>query len=246
MEELPFVSINMPVWERANFIYLITHNLKCIDYPKEKLELVILDDSTNAKLFRDIPQEEFEKAISPIKLNYIYDKNRKSIGEKRNILCKRSSHNIIINMDSDDLYFSTYVKYAVETLKKGNYGAVGSAEMLFLYPEKDWKITGIKCVANRQIHEATLCYTKKHFRAMGGFAKNSQGEGAKMFDFMNNSKIKQLNIGKCMVCVCHKDNTCDKEMFLDKQEFSGVIGEKEKQIIAYSLKMDYDTDFIFV
>lgn len=222
----------MPVYNRSKWLPLITHNLRNQNYPKDKLEFIILDDSDTDPLFSEIPQDIFESWISPIKVKYVKDNVKRTIGDKRNKLCKLSTHKICACWDSDDLYLPTYLSYAVSELKKNKLGAVGSPEMLFLYPHKDWKITGIKCLANRQIHEATLVYTKKHFNAMGGFEKNSQGEGAKMFDFMNDKKIKQLDIDKIMVCICHKENTVNKDQFIDINVQEATIGDLEKLIIS--------------
>lgn len=231
--ELPCISINMPIYNRSRWLPLIKHNLLGFHYIKEKLEFVILDDSDTDPLFAsDKEVEKFRKDIYPIELKYVKDNVKKSIGEKRNKLCKLSKHKIIACMDSDDLYLPSYLIYAVTELKKNNLSAVGSPEMLFIFPKEDWLITGIKCATNRQIHEASLVYTKKHFNAMGGFAKNSQGEGAKMFDFMNDKKIKQLEVNKIMLCICHNDNTCNKDLFKKSQKFNGQIGDYEKQLIS--------------
>ena len=236
--ELPCVSINMPIWNRSKWIPLIRHNLLGFQYDRKKLEFVILDDSDTDPLFKsDKEVEEFRKEIYPIELKYVRDNVKKSIGEKRNKLCKLSKHKIIACMDSDDLYLPSYLLYAVGELKTNNLSAVGSPEMLFVFPKEKWLVTGIKCATNRQIHEASLVYTKKHFNAMGGFAKNSQGEGAKMFDFMNDKKIKQLEINKIMICICHNDNTCNKDAFKDVQKFNGIIGDYEKQIITKILDL---------
>jgi glycosyltransferase involved in cell wall biosynthesis len=235
--EYPNVSINMPIYNRSKWLPLIAHNIIGQQYPKDKLELVILDDSSDDPLFKEIPQEIFENWITPVKLKYIRDPVKKSIGEKRNKLCKLSSHKIIACMDSDDLYLPTYLTYAVGELKENKLSAVGSPEMLFIFPFDDWKITGIKCLANRQIHEATLVYTKKHFKAMGGFAKNSQGEGAKMFDFMNDKQIKQLSVEKIMVCICHNENTCNKDKFNELDKQNAWIGDYEKAIISKVLSI---------
>ena len=229
--DLPNVSINLPIYNRSKWLSLITFNLKLMDYPKEKLELVILDDSDTDPLFGEVPIDMFKKVLHPMKINYIKDKTRREIGDKRNILCKKSTHNIIACMDSDDIYLPTYIRYYVNELKRNRLGAVGSNEMIFTFPYLNFKLTGIKCESNRQIHEATLVYTKKHFRAMGGFDKSSQGEGAKMFDFMNSNRVKQLPIVKCMVCVVHNDNTCDKKMFEDKQPIDGYLDERVELII---------------
>ncbi len=240
----PCVSINLPIYNRSKWIKLIIHNVRGLQYPREKIELVILDDSSDDPLFKDISQEIFEKAIHPVKLKYVRENVKKTIGEKRNKLCKLSSHKIIACMDSDDLYLPSYLQYAISELKNNNLSAVGSPEMLFCFPHLDWKITGIKCASNRQIHEATLVYTKKHFNAMGGFAKNSQGEGAKMFDFMNDKKIKQLEVNKIMVCICHNENTCNKDQFKESQEFQGHIGDFEKLLISEILDIPLDKDLL--
>lgn len=228
--DLPFISLNMPIYNRSRWITLITANLKCFNYPPHKIELVILDDSDTDPLFKNIPLQMFEKVVSPIKVKYIKDNAKKTIGAKRNILCKNSSHNIIACMDSDDIYLPSYLRYAVNELKLNKLGAVGSAEMIFAYPFENWLLTGIKCETNRQIHEATMVYTKKHFKAMGGFAKNGVGEGAKMFDFMSDKVIKKLDCDKIMICVCHKNNTCDKELF--KTKGGKLEGELNPKIIA--------------
>lgn len=232
--DLPCVSVNMPIYNRSKWKPLILHNIRGFEYDKTKIEFVILDDSDTDPLFvNKEKEEEFRKAIYPIELKYVRDNVKRSIGEKRNKLCKLSKHKIIACMDSDDLYLPSYLIYAVSELKKNNLSAVGSPEMLFCFPLDDWKITGIKCQTNRQIHEATLVYTKKHFKAMGGFAKNSQGEGAKMFDFMNDKKIKQLEVHNIMLCICHQTNTCNKDIFKDAQHFANArIGDLEKFIIS--------------
>ena len=225
--EHPKVSICMPIYNRNKFLPLIIFNLQGLIYDdKSKLEFVIDDDGTE-KLFKDINNEkEFEKQISPITLKYFHTNNKRTIGEKRNNLIKMSTHKIIACMDSDDIYFPEYIEYSVETLIKNKYGLVGSNEMLFLYPHLNWKLTAIRCGAKRQIHEATCIFTKKHARSMGGFKKNNQGEGGKMVDY-NDKNVGLTEITRLMVCICHDDNTINKDMFIDKTlvdcEFSPKI-----------------------
>jgi hypothetical protein len=48
---------------------------------------------------------------------------------------------------------------------------------------------------------------------MGGYATNSQGEGAKMVDGCNPDFFIKTEISKCMMCICHEDNTIDKDKF---------------------------------
>jgi len=216
MNEIPNISICMPIYNRNKFKSLILNNILGQQYPKEKLELCIDDDGTEPFLKDNNEKETLKKLIYPIKLNYYYRKHKRTIGAKRNNLTKLASHKYIACMDSDDIYIPDYVLYGICELLKGNYGCVGSNQMLFVYPYDNFKTHAIRCSAKRQIHEATMIYTKKHHRSMGGFVsrgkQGSQGEGCKMADF-NEKNVGLLDIDKCMCCVVHNGNTICKEMF---------------------------------
>lgn len=57
-----------------------------------------------------------------------------------------------------------------------------------------------------------MCYTKKYFRSMGGFRKNSQGEGVDMIQKQDHN-VGLTDIALCMICIAHDGNTIDKEQF---------------------------------
>jgi glycosyltransferase involved in cell wall biosynthesis len=240
MEELPKITIGMPIWNRPQFIPLIIRNILCLDYPREKLEFFILDDSDEDKKIISNPQEHktFSDLISPIKLNYVYQSKKQTIGWKRNYICKNAKHNLIAFMDSDDLYLPNYLKHSVEVMKREKVSCVGSNQMIFVYPKKDWLITGIQCSQKRMIHEATMLLTKKHFRATGGFICNSQGEGTKLVDGMNKKKIGLTEVAEIMVCVSHDGNTIGKEDFITAQKLNDNgcnIGDFDRKIIETCL-----------
>ena len=232
MDNLPRVSILMPIYNRNIFLPLIILNLNSLLYDKIKLEICIDDDGTE-KLFKDSSQlKKFIDDIYPISVNYKHVTNRRSIGAKRNNLTfKMASNKLCANMDSDDIYMPTYLLYGVSELVNQNKSCVGSNQMLFVYPLLDFKMTGISCESKRQVHEASLIYYVKHARAMGGFKKSNQGEGSKMVDF-NDKNVGLLDIDKCMICVCHNDNTIDKKMFEDCQDMKCEITELYKKILT--------------
>jgi glycosyltransferase involved in cell wall biosynthesis len=95
-DQFPTVSIVIPTYNRQKFWPLIIRNWKSIDYPREKLELVILDDSPsigNTDIFKDDPQ-----------IKYYHVKEKLTIGAKRNLLCSKATHEYIVHMDDDDWY----------------------------------------------------------------------------------------------------------------------------------------------
>ena len=218
----PNVSILMPTYNRRHFLPLIMTNLYCQTYPKNKLEVVIIDDG-KSPLFINNDEVKLVSRQVGIPINYVRDTRRHySIGEKRNMCVKNAKYKTLINMDDDDIYFPSYIEYSVGMLKQNKCGLVGSAEMLFLYPHHKWKITGIKCQAKRQIHEATMCFTKRHWGSMGGFIKKGNGEGSKLVDW-NDKQCVMTEVAQCMVCIAHKNNSVDKEMFNDKDLKEGGI-----------------------
>jgi len=220
--ECPKISICIPCYKRQKFVPLILCNLIQMDYPPDKIEINILQDGPEDLFQNKKDFEFFKEKLKPATLQYKYEKNiRRSIGEKRNKLVKSSSNKIILMMDSDDIYFPTYARYSVSALKQHNAGITSSSSMMFLYPDLDYKITGIRCGYKRQFHEAVMCFTKKHFNSMGGFIskgqQGNQGEGCKMIDDNEKHGIN-LDIRMMMICVAHggeEGNTICKDRFKD-------------------------------
>ena len=231
--DLPNVSILMPTYNRRNFLPLIMTNLSQTMYPKDKLECVIFDDHISPLFINEQEVKQVSDAVG-VKIRYYKDTTRHlSIGEKRNKLVKLAQYKICINMDDDDIYMPQYINYSVSVLRENKCGLVGSPEMIFVYPHYDFRMTGIQCEAKRQIHEATMCFTKKHFNSMGGFVKTGEGEGSKMIDW-NDKRCIKTEVVNCMICICHKNNTCNKEMFKDKilNDCDGIT-EELKQLIRH-------------
>ena len=93
MNDLTRISILIPTYNRRNFIPFVLRNLLIQEYPHKLLQVVIHDDG-------DIPlienYEDFSSAIKPIKLKYIRNKKRLSIGEKRHRLIENANNNLVV------------------------------------------------------------------------------------------------------------------------------------------------------
>lgn len=232
--EYPKISIVTPIYERNKFKRLIISNLIKLDYPLDKIEYIIDDDGQDEK-FINSPQElkEFKDAIYPIHFIYKHYNKKRTIGEKRNNLVKLSNNKLIANMDSDDLMISDWLKHSLSIMKEGKYGLVGTNQMLFLYPHNDWKTTAIQCTTKRMIHEAGMLFTKKHWKAMGGFGKSSQGEGTSMIDNMNEKTIGLTIAQNVILCICHGSNTINKDRFQDYKDLGAgkYLSDYNKQLI---------------
>jgi cellulose synthase/poly-beta-1,6-N-acetylglucosamine synthase-like glycosyltransferase len=216
--EYPNLSVLIPTYNRRKFLPLMGVNLSLMDYPKDKLEVVIFDDHPDNPLFLNNDEvNEFQRQIN-IQVIYIYDKSKKlTIGAKRNKLVKASRYKICINLDDDDLYFPSYFKHSINILRNNKCGLVASNEMMFCFPDDDFKITGISCPEKRMAHEGTFCFTKKYWRNMNGFSNAEKAEGVKMIDG-NEKNVAISNIRYIMLCICHQENSVSKDQF-NKEEY---------------------------
>ena len=119
--DLPFVSVCTPTFNRRPFIPFTIKCLEHQDYPKDKIEWIIIDDGTD--LIEDLVEH-----IPYVK--YFKYAEKMTLGEKRNIMHKKASGEIIVYVDDDDYYPPCRISHAVETLRK-NPSALccGSSEM---------------------------------------------------------------------------------------------------------------------
>lgn len=116
-DDLPKVTIVTPTFNRADFFKLAILNYNSLNYPREKLEWIIVDDSDNDDTMNQLPIEEHRG-----KYNIVYlrientDSGNMSIGEKRNLAVSKATGEIIMCMDDDDYYYPDYLINRVNTL----------------------------------------------------------------------------------------------------------------------------------
>ena len=111
--ELPTVSIITPTFNRPEFFKLAILNFNSFDYPRDKIEWIIVDDSDNNETEKQLPPVE---SRSKYNINYIRPSVQAdklmSIGEKRNLAIRNSKNDIIVCMDDDD-YCPEYLRNRV-------------------------------------------------------------------------------------------------------------------------------------
>ena len=240
----PCISILTPVYNRNKWLPMMLCNIVNFDYPKDKLEWFILDSKDGDEDVKLIPddftRDNIQKMIHPIKLKYEYIPRRLTIAEKRTYLSKHMTHPYFANVDSDDIYMDSYLKYGISMLKEHKVGLCGSPQMIFIYPHLDYRITAIQCEAKRQMHEATMMGTKKYVRSMNYYTRNDEkGEGASLVDG-NDMNVVKTECALCMICVCHNTNTCNKDSFeesnIQDAKISGMKLDLLQDIMKDELK----------
>ena len=114
-DELPSVSIITPTYNRRSIFAMAVRNFKNFNYPKDKLEWVIIDDTPdNLDTIEDLVP--IDKRIKYLKIQGTT--SRTSIAYKRNVGVSKSTHDIIIHMDDDDYYPPESILARVKSLIK--------------------------------------------------------------------------------------------------------------------------------
>ena len=121
---LPFVSICTPTYNRRPFFPMAIECFNNYDYPKDRMEWIIVDDGTD-------PIEDLVKDIPQVK--YFREEKQMVLGRKRNYMHEKCKGDIIVYQDDDDYYPPDRISHAVEKLMSDPKVMAGGSTVLFLY-----------------------------------------------------------------------------------------------------------------
>ena len=120
MENLPLVSVIIPCRNEAKFISRCLDSIVTNDYPKEKLEVLIIDGMSDDKTREII--DGYIKQYSYIKL---LDNHKKFTPFALNIGVKESKGEIIIRMDAHSTYKKDYISTCIKYLNEYDADNIG-------------------------------------------------------------------------------------------------------------------------
>jgi hypothetical protein len=114
-DELPNISVVTLIYNRKAFLDLAFKNILGTDYPKDKIEWVIVDDSDDPAEQSSDKIIKFGRENGPLSLTYI-PLAKRTIGRKRNVGVYRSQHDVVLFMDDDDYYPPSSFRRRVSSL----------------------------------------------------------------------------------------------------------------------------------
>ena len=177
---LPSISIVTLTYNRRKFLDLCFINLLSTDYPKEKIEWVVVDDSDDPEQQGADKIMKFGRQCAPMSVTYLPLAKKTSIGAKRNIGCLRAAHDIIVMADDDDYIPPSGLRRRVAWLSHPWESGAAAATTIATYS----LTTGVSAVntpphrlpLSQRISESTLTFSKTFWRARG-FPEVSMSEG---------------------------------------------------------------------
>jgi len=181
-DDCPLISIVTPTYHREKLMGIAFHNMLATDYPRLKIEWVIVEDGTDPALSAREKIISFQLQVPELSIKYIPIEGHMSVGEKRNIGVENSKHEIILFLDDDDHYPSTSFRRRVAWLLCNDKKKIASCTTLALYD----LVHGTSAVnvppyhlpLSQRISEATLTFHKSAWRERPFPAVSlSEGEG---------------------------------------------------------------------
>ena len=248
--DLPFVSIVTCTYKRHQFLDNLKTMVIAQDYPHDKLEWIIIDDTP------DIDSSDlFPSKLDGISVHYFYLKKKIPLAHKRTLLNHKAIGKYIVNLDDDDYYPTCRVSHAVEKLMETGHPLAGSSKM-FMYFSKDKSIYQLGPYRENHGTAATLAYTKEYTETHDFGKGNYAEEGV----FTENWKhpMAILDPFKTVLALSHTNNTIEKTMFTEEKyghlgrtvhETKHVLGDfinskTENEVYKFydTLKYEYKTN----
>ena len=122
----PLVSICTPTFNRRPFIENMFTCFRNQDYPKDKIEWIIVDDGTDKIkdliVASNIPQ-----------IRYFEVEKKMFLGEKRNYMHKHVRGSIVVYMDDDDYYPPQRISHSVERLLSDPNALCAGSSEIYVY-----------------------------------------------------------------------------------------------------------------
>ncbi|MGL6002571.1 MAG: glycosyltransferase [Plesiomonas sp.] len=218
-KELPFVSVICPTYNRRSFLPTLLYMYQYQDYPINRRELIILDDSEKSN--QDII-DLIDDTYGLVK--YIHLNKKEKLGKKRNMLNEMSNGEYILCMDDDDYYPPNKISYTIGEMLRTGAKISGSDEMYIWYSHIN-KIYKTKKISDRNACNGTFCY-HRDFLNTHRYCDNLSISEEKFFLNNYTTDILQLDPSKTILCVSHSDNTFDKQKIINGCTASNISIEE--------------------
>ena len=222
--ELPFVSICTPTFNRRPFIKTMFECFKNQDYPQHKMEWIIVDDGTDK--IKDLIEESNIPQIRYFELD-----NKITLGAKRNYMHKHVKGSILVYMDDDDYYPPERVSHSVDMLLKDEKALCAGGSEIYVYYKSMDKMMQCGPYGPNHATAGTFAFKTK---LLEDTKYNDDAALAEEKAFLKDYTVPfvQLDPLKTILVFSHEHNTFDKrEMF--KTSHPDFFKESNKTVDSF-------------
>lgn len=206
--QFPFVSICTPTFNRRPFIPAMIKCFQHQDYPKDRMEWIIIDDGTDKieDMVKHVPQVKYFK----------YDQ-KMTLGKKRNLMHEKSKGDIIVYMDDDDYYPPNRVSHAVEKLLGNSEALCAGSSIMYIWFKHINQMWQFGPYGPNHSTAGTFAFKRK---LLDITRYNENASLAEEKEFLKNYTIPfvQLDPDKVILVFSHEHNTFDKKILLENPD----------------------------
>jgi hypothetical protein len=214
--DCPPISVITLIYNRKKFFDLALHSMMISDYPKDKIEWILVDDSDDPNQQNSDRIIAVANSSAPLSMVYVPLAKKLPVSEKRNLGISRAKSEIVLMMDDDDHYPETSFRRRVAWLTKHPWKPkVVSATTIACYD----LVRGISAVnsppmnipVGQRISEATLTFYKSWWQAKKFPQGVVVGEGE---EFLRGRELEYLEIPpqQIIVAFSHGQNVSSRRI----------------------------------
>jgi len=236
----PFVSVCTPTFNRRPFIKTMFECFKNQDYPKSRIEWIIVDDGT------DKIQDLITESNIP-QIKYFPLEKKLALGAKRNFMHEKTKGSILVYMDDDDYYPPERISHAVERLQSNPQALCAGSSEIYIFFKHIQQMVQFGPYGSNHATAGTFAFRRE---LLDQCRYEEHAAIAEEKAFLKNYTIPfiQLDPLKSILVFSHEQNTFDKRKLLDMpnpqyQKISDKTidmfirgGEKEASIKSYFLE----------
>ena len=203
----PMVSVCTPTFNRRPFIQNMFECFRNQDYPKHRIEWIIVDDGTDK--IRDLVE-----ASGIHQIRYFEVKDKMNLGAKRNYMHSFVKGSIVVYMDDDDYYPPERISHAVDKLQTNTSALCAGASEIYIYFKHIDKMFQCGPYGPNHATAGTFAFrTELLKRTRYEDTASLAEERAFLKDYT--IPFVQLDPMKSILVFSHEHNTFDKRKMLD-------------------------------
>ena len=220
-DEYPTISVITITYNRRNFADLCAYNLLSTDYPHEKIEWVVVDDSDDDAKSGSDKYMKFAADHPEFKLVYVPIGYKMSVGAKRNLGVEQASNDICLFMDDDDVYPLTSFRRRVAWLLgsgatvKGPVPDATVITTMAMYDLRDGRsavnVPPWELPLGARISEASLCF-RKSFWLERKFSEDAAIAEGEAWLAGRESRVLEIPPQQIIVALSHGNNSSSRRI----------------------------------
>jgi len=169
-------------------------------------------DGYNSRIAQIFDSQDYQNSV------HLFDYGAGTVGEKRNRLCQSANADIIIHLDSDDIYAPDWISRSVEFLTSNKCSCTGLSKAYFKRGA-DWFLYKAQENILPYVCGATMCYYRKAW-VSNPFKDIQCGED--LF-FQSGCIVKAHDHIHGFTATIHGSNTSPYEQILRAKEFTQIM-----------------------